>query len=108
MVKVNGQIVSELGTKITRADEVLFHDQPITLESKTFRSFIFDVLRLADEQTATEDSSKLDGVMQLLIQMRMEARANKDWALSDKIRDELKAIGINLKDGKDGTTYSVD
>ena len=74
----------------------------------TFRSFVFDVLGLADEQTATEDSSKLDGVMQLLIQMRMEARANKDWALSDKIRDELKAIGINLKDGKDGTTYSVD
>ena len=36
VVKVNGQIVSELGTKITRADEVLFHDQPITLESKVY------------------------------------------------------------------------
>jgi cysteine--tRNA ligase len=37
----------------------------------------------------------------------MEARANKDWALSDKIRDELLALGIQLKDGKDGTTYSL-
>ncbi|CEN53173.1 hypothetical protein CCAND93_390001 [Capnocytophaga canis] len=46
--------------------------------------------------------------MQMLIQMRMEARANKDWALSDKIRDELKAIGIQLKDGKDVTTYSLE
>ncbi len=36
VVKVNGQIVSELGTKITRADEVMFHDQPITLESKVY------------------------------------------------------------------------
>ena len=39
--------------------------------------------------------------------MRMEARANKDWALSDKIRDELSAIGIQLKDGKEGTSYSI-
>ena len=37
----------------------------------------------------------------------MEARANKDWALSDKIRDELLALGIQLKDGKEGTSYTV-
>jgi cysteine--tRNA ligase len=43
----------------------------------------------------------------LLINMRMEARANKDWALSDKIRDELLAMGIQLKDGKEGTSYIV-
>ena len=39
--------------------------------------------------------------------MRKEARDNKDWVLSDKIRDELAAIGIQLKDGKEGTTFSV-
>jgi cysteinyl-tRNA synthetase len=55
-----------------------------------------------------EDSSdKLSGVVELLISMRKEARDNKDWALSDKIRDELSAIGIQLKDGKEGTTFSV-
>ena len=39
--------------------------------------------------------------------MRAEARANKDFALSDKIRDELADIGIQLKDGKDGTTFTT-
>ena len=55
-----------------------------------------------------EDSSdKLSGVVEMLIAMRKEARENKDWALSDKIRDELGALGIQLKDGKEGTTFSV-
>ena len=45
--------------------------------------------------------------MEMLIGMRNDARANKDWALSDKIRDELLEIGIQLKDGKEGTTFSV-
>jgi cysteinyl-tRNA synthetase len=40
--------------------------------------------------------------------MRNEARLEKDFALSDKIRDELLAIGIQLKDGKDGTTFLLD
>ena len=43
----------------------------------------------------------------MLIEMRNEARANKNWALSDEIRDRLLALGIQLKDGKDGTSFSV-
>ena len=43
----------------------------------------------------------------MLIGMRKDARDNKDWALSDKIRDELAALGVQLKDGKEGTTFSV-
>ena len=43
----------------------------------------------------------------MLINMRMEARANKDFALSDQIRDQLIALGIQLKDGKEGTTFSI-
>ena len=39
--------------------------------------------------------------------MRKAARDNKDWALSDQIRDELLQLGIQLKDGKDGTTFSI-
>ena len=39
--------------------------------------------------------------------MRNEARANKNWALSDEIRDRLLALGIQLKDGKEGTSFSV-
>ena len=70
-------------------------------------AFVFDVLGLRNEEQVAENNDKLDGVVQLLINMRMEARANKDWALSDKIRDELSAIGIQLKDGKEGTSYSI-
>jgi len=52
-------------------------------------------------------SGKIDGVVSLLIKLRKEARENKDWDLSDQIRDELLAIGIQLKDGREGTTYSI-
>ena len=49
----------------------------------------------------------MDNVLQVLIEMRKAARANKDWAMSDKIRDELAEAGIQLKDGKDGTSWSL-
>ena len=72
----------------------------------TINAFVFDVLGLKNDMQ--EDSSdKLSGVVELLISMRKEARDNKDWALSDKIRDELSVLGIQLKDGKEGTTFSV-
>ena len=58
--------------------------------------------------TSNENSSdKLSDVVEVLINLRAEARANKNFALSDQIRDQLAAIGIQLKDGKDGTTFST-
>ncbi|WP_396151593.1 cysteine--tRNA ligase [Flavobacterium sp.] len=73
----------------------------------TLNGFIFDVLGITNEQIANDNSEKLEGVVNLMIQMRNEARANKDFALSDQIRDQLLAVGIQLKDGKDGTSFSV-
>lgn len=74
--------------------------------SKTLHSFVFDVLGLVnDSQEQTSD--KLSSVVEMLIKMRKEARENKEWALSDKIRDELAVLGIQLKDGKEGTTYTI-
>jgi cysteinyl-tRNA synthetase len=73
----------------------------------TLNGFIFDVLGITDEQTTNDNSEKLEGVVNLMIQMRNEARANKDFALSDQIRDQLLSVGIQLKDGKDGTSFSV-
>jgi len=52
-------------------------------------------------ETAAE-ADKLKGVMQVLIELRKDARARKDWATSDKIRNQLAEIGIQLKDEKDG------
>ena len=43
----------------------------------------------------------------MLIEMRNSARANKDFAMSDQIRDQLMVIGIQLKDGKDGTSFTI-
>jgi len=70
-----------------------------------FRAVLFDVFGLLPETEG--QTPKLDSVMDLLIRMRTEARARKDFAASDRIRDELIAMGIQLKDGKDGTTFSV-
>jgi len=70
--------------------------------------FVFDVLGLKDEQESfSKNSIKLDAVIQMLIEMRNQARADKDWALSDQIRDKLLELGIQLKDGKEGTTFTL-
>ena len=74
--------------------------------SETMYAFVFDVLGLFKEEENT-DQSKLEGVVNLLINMRNEARANKDFAQSDLIRDQLAAVGIVLKDGKEGTTFTL-
>ncbi|WP_292890352.1 cysteine--tRNA ligase [Nonlabens sp.] len=76
---------------------------------ETMNDFFFDVLGL---QTSKEEGSSslkkgLDSAMKLIIDLRATARANKDWSTSDKIRDELTAAGIELKDGADGTIYSL-
>ncbi len=77
------------------------------LLQNVLHSFVFDILGLENKGLVQDDSNTLSGVMELLIGLRNEARANKDFATSDKIRDELIALGIQLKDGKEGTTFSV-
>lgn len=72
---------------------------------RSLSAFVFDVLGLQTITSKTD--SKLDGVLELLLEMRNQARANKDWALSDKIRDNLKELGIVLKDGKNETGYTL-
>ncbi|MBP9075814.1 MAG: cysteine--tRNA ligase [Haliscomenobacter sp.] len=75
-------------------------------ELKTlFREFIFDILGLQDEAQGGGDSATLDGLMQLIIEMRADARQRKDWPTSDKIRDTLKDLHIQLKDSKEGTAW---
>ena len=73
----------------------------------TINSFVFEVLGLTDASQEDAGSDKLAGAVDLLIKLRQEARANKDFALSDKIRDELAATGIQLQDGKEGTTFTT-
>lgn len=70
-------------------------------------AFVFEVLGLENEKIADASNDKLEGTIQLLIEMRKQARADKNFALSDQIRDQLLALGIQLKDGKEGTTFSL-
>lgn len=74
----------------------------------TFTTFIFDIFGLQDEAAAGGDDGfkTLDGLMHLIIDMRADVRARKDWPAADKIRDVLKEVGIVLKDGKEGTEWS--
>ena len=70
-------------------------------------AFVFEVLGLENEKITDSSNDKLEGTIQLLIEMRKQARENKNFALSDQIRDQLLALGIQLKDGKEGTTFSL-
>ncbi len=91
--------VKEGKSKVSPAD--------LTIITKTLHDFTFDVLGLQASAEASNDiNNKLDGVIELLIELRKEARINKDFALSDKIRDELAEKGIQLKDGREGTTFT--
>lgn len=76
--------------------------------NKSVHAFIFDVLGLVDITAKSDNNTeKLSAAVELLIKLRKEARDNKDYATSDKIRDELAEIGIQLKDGKEGTSFSL-
>ncbi len=70
------------------------------LLQKQMKVYIEDILGLKSVTEA--DNEKLKGVMELLIDIRKEAKSKKDFATSDKIRNQLARLGINLKDEKDG------
>jgi cysteinyl-tRNA synthetase len=78
----------------------------LELLKESMNAFVFEVLGLQDANESQSNNDKLEGVIQMLIGMRNQARADKNWALSDQIRDELLALGIQLKDSKDGTSFS--
>lgn len=67
---------------------------------KTYIAFMEEVLGLQEE--SSQSNNALDGAIKVLIELRKKARTDRNYALSDKIRDDLKAAGIQLKDGKDG------
>jgi cysteinyl-tRNA synthetase len=75
--------------------------------SVAMHDFVFDVLGLESEKAADNSDDKLEAVVNMLIIMRNQARADKNFKLSDQIRDQLIAYGIQLKDGKEGTTFSI-
>lgn len=74
-----------------------------------FRGIITDVLGLQSESEVDQNGQLMDGVMGVLIDLRKQAKFSKNYALSDKIRDDLKAVGVQIKDEKGGEmSYTID
>ncbi|NND15573.1 MAG: cysteine--tRNA ligase [Eudoraea sp.] len=69
--------------------------------------FAFEILGLENSKNLDQDKETLSGLVDLLIEIRNSARDNKDFATSDKIRDDLASLGVQLKDGKEGTSFSL-
>ncbi len=74
---------------------------------RLMHTFVFDVLGLIDETKSGVGSDVIEGLMKLILDIRKTARENKNWAMSDKIRDELKKAGVELKDTKDGVEWRL-
>ena len=70
-------------------------------------NFVFDVLGLKSEQSNSLTDKALQGVMEVILEIRKEVKAKKDFAASDKLRDDLNKLNIVIKDTKDGATWSI-
>ncbi|MGJ8549818.1 cysteine--tRNA ligase [Winogradskyella wichelsiae] len=73
----------------------------------TIETFVFNILGLINVAETNTGTDKLSSAVEILINLRKEARVNKDFALSDKIRDDLAEAGIQLKDSREGTTFTT-
>lgn len=75
---------------------------------KLMHNFVFDVLGLKQESSGSASDIALQGVMDVILDIRKEAKAKKDFAASDKLRNDLAKYNITIKDTKDGVTWSIE
>ena len=75
---------------------------------ETFHLFCFDIMGLKEEKGSSDGREAAYGkVVDMLLEQRMKAKANKDWATSDEIRNTLTALGFEVKDTKDGFEWRL-
>lgn len=80
----------------------------LALLKKLYHDFTYDILGLKTETGAAGTNHEVLGkVLDMVMSIRTDAKQKKDWATSDKIRDELKAAGVAVKDTKDGYEWSI-
>jgi len=73
-----------------------------------FHTFMFEILGLKEEETVTANNAEtFDKVVDLLLDLRKDAKTNKDWGTADKIRNSMSEMGFEVKDGKDGTEWKL-
>ncbi|MDR1552220.1 MAG: cysteine--tRNA ligase [Prevotellaceae bacterium] len=78
----------------------------IEILKKLFKNVVVDILGLKEEQN-TNQNELLNSLIKMILDVRQQSKDKKDWATSDKIRDELVNIGIVIKDTKDGTEWEI-
>lgn len=79
----------------------------LTLLKKLMTDFTFDVMGLKSETSNSTSDKALQGVMEVILEIRKDVKAKKDFAASDKLRDDLNKVNITIKDTKDGATWSI-
>ncbi|MFA6769900.1 MAG: cysteine--tRNA ligase [Bacteroidales bacterium] len=92
-------IAKDKGSSITKGD--------MEQLNFLFNDIAKEVLGLADEAVVGDNSAVLEGVIELLLEIRKEAKSQKNFAKSDAIRDKLEGLGVNVKDTKDGTEWAL-
>ena len=105
-------LISEIFSAVKYINQIKDGSSSIDAENlktlkATLNGFVFEVLAL-QENTNSNSDKKLNEIIEILIAMRKQARDQKNFGLSDQIRDQLAEIDIHLKDGKDGTTFSLE
>ncbi len=91
---------------VNDSKETITADDLILLK-KLMNDFVFDVLGFKSENSNSLNDKALQGVMEIILDIRKDIKAKKDFAASDKLRDELNKVNITIKDTKDGVTWSV-
>lgn len=81
--------------------------EDLQLLTETFKTFVFDILGLLDDTESDDNSDLINGLMDIILQLRVDARTRKDWTASDMIRDQLSELNIVVKDGKERTTWGI-
>ena len=76
--------------------------------SDTISSFVFDVMGLEKTYALSNNDNKLDQVIDIILELRNDARKNKDYRLSDRIRDMLKSRGISINDSDKNSSFKID
>jgi len=99
------EIVSQINSKLADVSFGMISEDTFLELKKTFNGFIEEVLGIKDVKKGNEAIT--DGLIDILLEMRDEAKQNKNYALSDKIRDQLINLGIVIKDNKEKTTYTI-
>ncbi len=82
-------------------------ESDLALLKKIMTDFTFDVMGLKSETSNSTSDKALQGVMEVILEIRKDVKAKKDFAASDKLRDDLNKINITIKDTKDGATWSI-